>query len=362
MLVLELILAGLAAALNFRISRGSLTRGVLLTIWTTLSLSTMAADAIRLFEWLPAVHWVRSIGLIWFVASIPISTACTLWKRADQPATNAQRRQILRSASALALTPLSGIGFAIHKANQDAVVNELDLRIPGLPADLRGLKLLHISDMHVSSFFPLERLRRTVDQANTLNADLALITGDLITSYGDPLEETILELARLKANSGIWGCLGNHEIVAEAEAKTTLLGLRAGIQFLRSRSSRLRFGKSTLNLAGVDYQPKGSRYLSNASQLIQKGDFNLLLSHNPDVFEKAASQGWDLTLAGHTHGGQVNLEILHPNLNPAVFYTPFTYGTYQRANSSMYVSSGLGTVGIPARLGTNSEIALIRLL
>jgi predicted MPP superfamily phosphohydrolase len=262
----------------------------------------------------------------------------------------------------MALTPLSGIGFAIHKANEDAVVKEVDLRIPGLPADLRGLKLLQLSDLHVSSFLPIERLRRVVDQANSLSPDLALITGDLITSYGDPLEETILELARLKAHSGIWGCLGNHEIVAEAEAKTTLLGQRVGIHFLRTQSRRLRFGKSTLNLAGVDYQPRGTRYLSSASQLIQKGDFNLLLSHNPDVFEKAASQGWDLTLAGHTHGGQVNLEILHPNLNPAVFYTPFTYGTYQRANSSMYVSSGVGTVEIPARLGTNSEIALIRLL
>jgi uncharacterized protein len=114
-------------------------------------------------------------------------------------------------------------------------------------------------------------------------------------------------------------------------------------------------------LAGVDYQRKGSRYLHNTHQLMHKGALNVLLSHNPDVFGKAASQGWDLTLAGHTHGGQVSLELLHPSLNPAAFYTPFTYGLYRRANSSMYVTSGLGTVGIPARLGTDAEIALLRL-
>lgn len=359
--LIELILACLAGAINHRLFMTSRPRWLLLTIWTTLSLSTVAADALRLFEWLPAVHWARSAGVIWFVASIPILAARSLWNRADQPLVDPQRRHILKATSALALTPLSGIGFAIHKANRDAVVKEVDLRIPGLPQDLRGLRLLHISDMHVSSFFPIERLTRVVDQANSLNPDLALITGDLITSYGDPLEETIVELARLRASSGIWGCLGNHEIVAEAEDKTTLLGQRAGIHFLRTQSRRLHFGKATINLAGVDYQRKGSRYLSNASQLIQTGDLNLLLSHNPDVFEKAAGQGWDLTLAGHTHGGQVNLEILHPRLNPAAFYTPFTYGMYRHDSAAMYVTSGLGTVGVPARVGTDSEIALIRL-
>ena len=357
----EIGLACLAAALNYRLSLASRPRWLLLTIWTTLSLSTMAADAIRIFEWLPAVHWLRSAGVVWFVASIPILVAKSLWKRATRPGVDPQRRHVLKATAALALTPLSGIGFAIHKANRDAVVKEVVLPIPGLPQDLRGLRLLHISDMHVSSFFPIERLRRVVDQANSLNPDLALITGDLITSYGDPLEETILELARLRASSGIWGCLGNHEIVAEAEDKTTLLGQRAGIHFLRSQSRRLHFGKAAINLAGVDYQRKGSRYLSKSGQLIQKGDLNLLLSHNPDVFEKAAIQGWDLTLAGHTHGGQINLEILHRGLNPAAFYTPFTYGVYRHANAAMYVTSGIGTVGVPARVGTDAEIALIRL-
>jgi predicted MPP superfamily phosphohydrolase len=358
----ELSLACMAAVLNYRLSIASLPCWLFLTIWTTLSLSTMAADALRIFEWFPAVQWVRSAGVIWFVASIPILVARSLWNRADQLLIDPQRRQILKATSAVALTPLSGIGFAIHKANRDAVVKEVNLPIPGLPPDLRGLRLLHISDTHVSSFFPIERLRRVVDQANSLNPDLALITGDLITSYGDPLEETILELARLKASSGIWGCLGNHEIVAEAEDKATLLGQRAGIHFLRSQNRRLHFGKSTINLAGVDYQRKGSRYLHSAHQLMQNGDLNLLLSHNPDVFGKAASQGWDLTLAGHTHGGQVNLEILHPGLNPAAFYTPFTYGMFRRTNAAMYVTSGLGTVGVPARFGTDSEIVLIRLV
>ncbi len=66
-------------------------------------------------------------------------------------------------------------------------------------------------------------------------------------------------------------------------------------------------------------------------------------------------------MAGHTHGGQITLEYLHASLNPARFYTPFTYGKYQREGRTLFVTSGLGTVGVPARLGTQAEIALLRL-
>jgi hypothetical protein len=89
--------------------------------------------------------------------------------------------------------------------------------------------------------------------------------------------------------------------------------------------------------------------------------FNLLLSHNPDVFPVAAAKGFDLTLSGHTHGGQINFEILGRNLNITDFFTPYTKGLYTQPTSSIYVTSGLGTIGMPVRLGAPPEITLIRL-
>jgi predicted MPP superfamily phosphohydrolase len=86
-----------------------------------------------------------------------------------------------------------------------------------------------------------------------------------------------------------------------------------------------------------------------------------LLSHNPDVFPVAAQKGFDLTLAGHTHGGQINVEILGENLNVADFFTPYTKGLYTSGSSSVYVNSGLGTIGMPVRIGAPPEITLIRL-
>ena len=88
---------------------------------------------------------------------------------------------------------------------------------------------------------------------------------------------------------------------------------------------------------------------------------NLLLSHNPDVFPVAAKQGWDLTLAGHTHGGQVTVEILDRSLNVARFFTPFVYGLYHSGRSSIYVTRGIGTIALPTRIGAPPETALLRL-
>ena len=87
----------------------------------------------------------------------------------------------------------------------------------------------------------------------------------------------------------------------------------------------------------------------------------MLLSHNPDVFPVAAAQGWQVTLAGHTHGGQVNVELLGGQYNVMRFFTPYVYGLYREGTSSIYVSRGLGTVGAPIRLGAPPEVNLIRL-
>ena len=85
------------------------------------------------------------------------------------------------------------------------------------------------------------------------------------------------------------------------------------------------------------------------------------------VFPTAVGQGYDLTISGHTHGGQVNIEILNQSLNAASFITPFVYGHYRQArpsgrDASLYVSRGIGTIGLPARIGAPPEISLLRLV
>ena len=163
-----------------------------------------------------------------------------------------------------------------------------------------------------------------IDAANELRGDLAIMTGDLITSRGDPLDACLRQLKRFKNTSGIWACMGNHEHFAGLEDAAAIKGAKVGVNFLRWQSRSLKFGNNSLNLVGVDYQSPRQPYLVDAEELVETGQFNVLLSHNPDVFPVATDKGYDLVLAGHTHGGQVNVEIFEKNLNIASFVTRYT--------------------------------------
>ena len=271
------------------------------------------------------------------------------------------RRQFFRaSTAAVCAAPVAVIGFGII-SRKNVVVNEIDIKLPHLPRDLNNLRIVQVSDIHLGTFFSERDLARVVDAANELRGDLAVVTGDLITVKRDPLEGCLRQLARLKNTSGIWGCMGNHEHFAESEDAAAELGARLGINFLRWQAKGLKFGSNTVNLVGVDYQSPRLPYLVEVEELVEPGHFNILLSHNPDVFPVATSKGFDLVLAGHTHGGQVNVDIFDKNLNIASFFTHYTKGLYTEATSAIYVNSGIGTIGIPVRLGAPPEISLIRL-
>ncbi len=274
---------------------------------------------------------------------------------------SAERRNLLNVASAaVCAAPAVALttGFITRK---DFDIKEFDLRVPNLSKDLQGLRLLQLSDIHMGAFYSRTDLRRVVDASNNLRADLAFITGDLITGKMDPLDDCLLELKRLRSHSGIWGCMGNHERLAKISAYATRKALEMDIRFLRRQRDQLKFGDSYINLVGVDHQFKSEGYLTGLESFVDKDKFNLLLSHNPDVFPVAAKQGFQLTLAGHTHGGQINVEVAHQNINIVDLVTPYTKGLYTKPDSALYVTSGLGTIGVPVRLGAPPEITLIRL-
>jgi predicted MPP superfamily phosphohydrolase len=277
---------------------------------------------------------------------------------------NPGRRRALNAAgNVLMAAPFVVMGYGAMVERLDFRVREMDVPLPGLPLDLDGLCILQISDIHLSAFLHESDLARVIDMALELRPHLTVVTGDLISSRGDPLDACIRQLARVKSDAGTFGCMGNHERYAGVERYAAEAGARAGIRFLRGEAQTLRFGDSVLNLAGVDYQSLADRghYLRGAERLVVPGAANVLLSHNPDVFPVAARQGYNLLLAGHTHGGQVTVEILDQSINPARFFTPYVYGLFRAGRSAAYVTRGIGTIGIPARIGAPPEISVLRL-
>ena len=101
--------------------------------------------------------------------------------------------------------------------------------------------------------------------------------------------------------------------------------------------------------------------MKETAGLYRPAEINLLLNHNPDVTPNVAERDWDITLSGHMHGGQINVELANANINAVRFTTPYVYGTYRKARTVMYVTRGIGTIGMPVRLGAPPEVALIRL-
>ncbi|HUS04954.1 MAG TPA: metallophosphoesterase [Bryobacteraceae bacterium] len=332
-------------------------------VWITAGLAFSIYRIVALFPE-PLTAWVRglSIGVaICLLWAFWVLLIIRLFRSRKPPVFSPQRRDLMRAATILAVgAPVAVTTFAIIKRN-NLSLKEFTIALPDLHPDLNGLKLVQISDIHLSPFVPEAVLARAIDMANETRAHIGLITGDLISRSRDPLDACFRQLKRLRVDSEMLGCLGNHEVYSQTEDYTTEQGARQGISFLRMQARMLRFGGARLNFAGVDYQPRNQPYLEGAEDLIVPGVTNILLSHNPDVFPVAGRQGYDLTIAGHTHGGQINVEILHNNMSPVRFLTPYVYGLYREGRSSVFVTRGIGTVGIPARFGAPPEVALIRL-
>ncbi|HEY2461924.1 MAG TPA: metallophosphoesterase [Candidatus Acidoferrum sp.] len=398
--VLAFVLIILATTDSFRMGHhGRLVpRGSGVTVLAGLWFSS------ALFAYL-AVKVVDGADRLWFWLKRKLRTGPTGGKASGGEAhvqatkmerlSDPSRRHFFRAATALAgATPFLGAvyGFAAERLNYK--IRRVEIPIAKLPPELDGMQIAQISDIHMSGYMSRSDVRRAVDMVNDLGADLAVVTGDFITGASDPLAECIEEVSRLRAPLGVWGCNGNHEIYARAEAAAQTLFAQMGMKLLRQENALLSFRGAQFNLIGVDYQRErntsGHRVqtLQLVETLVRRDVPNILLSHNPNSFNRAAELGIELSLAGHTHGGQIQVEILDHRLSPARFMTPYVAGLFQRplfgaaANqhasiavgraaatlgfalgehplSALYVNRGLGTVGAPVRLGVPPEISLI---
>jgi predicted MPP superfamily phosphohydrolase len=352
-----------------------------------------------LFAYL-AVKMVHGVDRVWRLlrslaanaaSAAPASANTSSIPAVAETVADPSRRYLFRAATAAAgAAPFLGAmyGFAAERLNYQ--VRRVEIPMHNLPPALDGMKIVQISDVHLSSYMSRTQVRRAVDMANDLGADLAVVTGDLITGMGDSVADCIEEVRRLHAPLGTWGCNGNHEIYARVEDEAAYLYSQAGMKLLRHENAQITFKGAQFNLIGVDYQRErtssGQRQqtLAGVEPLIRRDMPNILLSHNPNSFNRAAELGIELSLAGHTHGGQIQVEILDHRLSPARFITDYIAGLYQRplfaaavnerASTSsdkstvtmhsasmarIYVNRGLGTVGAPVRLGVPPEISLL---
>jgi predicted MPP superfamily phosphohydrolase len=281
----------------------------------------------------------------------------------------ARRDLLARTAAVAAGAPFVAGAYGLLYGRLNLQVTAQPIRLPRLPRAFEGFRICQLSDIHIGPFMPATEIRKYVAIANAQKADLVVLTGDFVTFDPGTQQPVVDALRGLHAPYGVYGSLGNHDAWAGVEDSITELFRQAGVRILRTANVPVASHGESLNLIGVDFQsprrfgpsPPVKHLLGNIEGLIDRDRVNILLSHNPDTFDRAAELGIDLSLAGHTHGGQAALEFISPEIAPSRFVTPYVAGWFQKPGGQLYVNRGIGTIFIPIRIGAPPEITVYSL-
>jgi len=306
---------------------------------------------------------LRDAGLI------VLAVAKGLYWRAqnDLPASlgpDASRRRFLAygmnggvSAAAMLFT-----GYGLAEARDVPNVKAVDIPFRNLPPQLEDFRIVQITDIHVSPTVRRPYVAGIVGRVNELDADIVVLTGDLVDGSVRRLSGDVEPLAATRSRYGNYFVTGNHEYYSGAPAWIRKVH-SLGFTVLNNAHRIIAHNGRKILLGGVtDYQA-GQFYDSHRSDphLALRGapdtDLKILLAHQPKNIFAAAQAGFDLQISGHTHGGQ-----FFPWNFMVHFFQPYVAGLHRHENTQIYISRGTGYWGPPLRLGSPSEITLLRLV
>ena len=273
------------------------------------------------------------------------------------------RRTLLTSGLNLGIFAASGVatGIGYVSATGRPPLDEVEIEVDGLHPDLDGFRIVQVSDMHIGPTLKRAFVETVVDVVNSANADIVVVTGDLVDGLPADLRGDLEPMQTIRSKHGVFYVTGNHEYYWDAhgwqrEAKSL------GMQTLANSHSLVRAGRARLLVGGVNDLHAGRFFPEDASDphAAMNGapahDFSVLLAHQPRSCYEGARAGWKLQLSGHTHGGQ---------FYPWNFFVglahPFTVGLGKWEDMWVYVSRGTGYWGPPLRLGIPSEVTAITL-
>ncbi|MBN2560544.1 MAG: metallophosphoesterase [Phycisphaerae bacterium] len=282
------------------------------------------------------------------------------------------RRAILRTAFAtIPMTVLVGATAAARAQEGRLLANRHTLPAPWLPRRLAGLTITHISDLHVGRHYRPYMLRRLVDKANALDSDVVVVTGDLVDTSNEMLPPVISALSQLTHRHGLFICIGNHD---QIDSRADFIRqVREHLPLLVNQRRVLDIHGERITIAGLDFAHSDGRlgrragHCDNIAVVMRDYDPQrhgpmIALSHHPHAFDPLASAGVPLTLAGHTHGGQLMFTPPgeRPDIGVGQLLFRYTRGFYRRGDKTLFVNSGVGN-WFPLRIRAPTEIVQIRL-
>lgn len=292
-----------------------------------------------------------------------------------KPALSLTRRAFLHTS----ILGVSGVALASCTRGiidrNDIEITQKTFAIPNLPSAFEGKTITFLSDIHSGPYMDLDGLKRVVKIANSLNSDAIVIPGDFVTSAPEEVNPFAEAMAELRAPYGVFACTGNHDYYAGVDVVSR--GVEdSGIHLLRNENVAWTIDNQSLYILGVDdtdaatikhyTEGKTAPHIEAMMRGIPSNAATILLCHKPYMFEEFAKTNVGLILAGHTHGGQIVLGRLGKTvLTFSSLASEYCDGIYlpetSKSKTQMYVSRGIGVVGVPIRINCPPEITKITL-
>ena len=252
------------------------------------------------------------------------------------------------------------IPFCLYQ-NKHLVITTYTYESEKLGADLDGYRIVQISDLHNAEFG--KENKKLLETIRSCSSDIIVITGDLVDSNHTNVERAVAFVKEAVKIAPVYYVTGNHEYWLDlSENEQMMQGiLAAGAYDLDDAAVRIEKGDSSFMLAGLDDQHLSDETLKNLLQE-QKNELSIVLAHEPQYLQNYANAGADLVLTGHAHGGQIRLPFVGGIVAPDQGFLPeYTSGKYNRADTEMIVSRGLGNSIIPVRLFNYPEVVCVEL-
>ncbi len=270
-------------------------------------------------------------------------------------------------------------GFS-NKYNYD--VRKLKLSFDNLPASFKGLKIVHISDIHSGSFTNKQAVIKGVNRIMTAQPDIILFSGDLVNDRSTEMEEYLDVFSQLKAPLGVYSIFGNHDYgdyvswpyngISKQQNLLNLTKVHAdlGWRLLMNEHVVLEKNGEQIALLGIENWSNKARFPKHGKMDLayagaEKYQFKILMSHDPSHWEGQVQSQYpdiDLTLSGHTHGMQFGVEIPGFKWSPVQYVYKQWAGLYEEGKQKLYVNRGFGFIGYPGRVGILPEITVIELV
>lgn len=259
----------------------------------------------------------------------------------------------------------SGFIYGIFIEPEELDVKEVEIKLPRLPREFSGYRIVQFSDLHMGGWMNGERLRNVVDMVIKQDPDLVVITGDIFTgpvwdtNLINAADEFVVEISRLTADFKTLGVLGNHDYWSDANETRKALE-RGGVIEIGNAFHTLERDGQELHIAGVDDIWYEHDDLDEVLSKLPKTGEAILLAHEPDFADKSAKTGrFGLQLSGHSHGGQIVLPFIGPPVLPWLGQK-YPSGLYKVGEMWQYTNRGVGMF-LPIRFNCRPEITVFTL-